>query len=1321
MIIDFKSIGFDHYGNVESPTIKLKTLDHKVIGFIANARDISPTFRFNDVSEISFKVPKMLVGTDAPLPFYDRVTGNKLIELEGFGDFYLVKADESTDGIEDYKTCVAYSLEYMFNFKRLYIPEGTYCFYNPASSEDSLMTILMEKLPDWSIGTVAGALIGRYRTFDTVEESLYEFMMNTVQSTYNCLFQFDTLNKKINIIDVNSEVEHLPIYLSLDNLIKDIDIGDLNDEVVTALAGYGADNLTIAEVNPNGGTYVYNLDYFATNGDMEDDLVACWNRYKATIEQYQEVYKTLRTDINNYIAASTVDNAKLVELEYQLKYMRDILSDLAAADFITEDGVKKKFYETQEYKDAIKKRDDTEVAITTQKALIEANKTAYETKLQTLSEITQHCRFRNFFTDEQYARVTSYIREDSITESSFVASNYASLGADTITCTIKETAEEGDINVIEGVSFTIGGEKAQVRLLNDATETITDEELAEAGISDPQKVREAYDNNRNKDIYYITGGVLNLHDESNENVLTGTIEQLSLQINKVNIENWTISEEQANLTDTWKKDYFVITGTIHQAKYNDTEYASVNIVLSGMKKTFGDNLSEDNRTLSMSMKDGQIYLSASLTEHQRQVVAQELYDYTVECLNKLAEPSYEFNISAANYLFSPTFESFKNNTKLGGAVYLNINDEKTISPIIIEASFNYDDPTSLSLTISSKFRSSSSESALADILGQSITTSHSVDLNKYSYTSYNTSGAKNQVKDMIEGALDVAKKNIINSSQQGQEWTESGLYLRQIVDGSYSNEQVAMINNMIAFTDDNWNTVKTALGKIETPQGNSFGLVAESVYGHLLAGNNLVITGENAAGEMEFKVDASGMWAHNGSFMMSGDNTRMFMDPKYGLAFGNQNLYTVDENDPTKIVPSFIDENGNLIFDDAQISLGSSNYSGQAPINTNLYLDAKTGKAFFRGNIYAENGYFSGTVNATSGKFVGEIEATSGKFSNTVDASALSIAGQQVSLANSNFALDDILSYDSATGKIKLNANVTISYSGSVTDKPYIPSVPSNIMTYDTTEVGYNYVLTKTLKANNLTIAGGQIDMTSSNATDSSMGNSKIILKGTSYGLYLYPNEVRISDGTSQNINYGIRIRPGKIYAGGKVLFNQIDTESMSTQTWSSQLFVCKGEQVSSASQADSASTVYVSSSDTTEYSVRVKSSGSSKTLHAHALGSLRKWKKDIKPIESGIVDPHKLYDIEVVQFKYNDEFFKGEEDGKLIINKKDWRYDKTLCGFIVDDLEKIYPNCVERNGNGEGFNWDPQYILPSMLKLIQEQNDRLKVLESKINELEKA
>ena len=184
MIISFKDIGFDAYGNAERPVLKLKTLGGKVITTIGNYIGLSPTFRFNDVSEFTFDVP--VVGANGvATPNYDRITGNKLIEIGGFGDFLLISADETGNGIEKRKSCKAYSLEYNFNFKKIYIPDGTYCFWNPASSNDTILSIILEKMPDWSVGTVDAALIGRYRTFDTVESNVYEFMMNTLQTTYN--------------------------------------------------------------------------------------------------------------------------------------------------------------------------------------------------------------------------------------------------------------------------------------------------------------------------------------------------------------------------------------------------------------------------------------------------------------------------------------------------------------------------------------------------------------------------------------------------------------------------------------------------------------------------------------------------------------------------------------------------------------------------------------------------------------------------------------------------------------------------------------------------------------------------------------------------------------------------------------------------------------------------------------------------------------------------------------------------------------------------------------------------------------------------------
>lgn len=46
------------------------------------------------------------------------------------------------------------------------------------------------------------------------------------------------------------------------------------------------------------------------------------------------------------------------------------------------------------------------------------------------------------------------------------------------------------------------------------------------------------------------------------------------------------------------------------------------------------------------------------------------------------------------------------------------------------------------------------------------------------------------------------------------------------------------------------------------------------------------------------------------------------------------------------------------------------------PENAMFYLDIRNGKAYFRGDIYAEDGYFRGEVHATGGEFTGIVKAT---------------------------------------------------------------------------------------------------------------------------------------------------------------------------------------------------------------------------------------------------------------------------------------------------------------------------------------------------------
>lgn len=111
---------------------------------------------------------------------------------------------------------------------------------------------------------------------------------------------------------------------------------------------------------------------------------------------------------------------------------------------------------------------------------------------------------------------------------------------------------------------------------------------------------------------------------------------------------------------------------------------------------------------------------------------------------------------------------------------------------------------------------------------------------------------------------------------------------------------------------------------------------------------------------------------------------------------------------------------------------------------------------------------------------------------------------------------------------------------------------------------------------------------------------------------------------------------------------------------------------------------------------------------------SSKRYKKDIKLVEDDILNSERLYDLQVKQFKYKEEYQP---------NKNDSRYEKNLIGFIAEDVEKVFPIAVDYteddNGNKIVDNWNERYIIPAMLKLIQNQKKKIDELEDRIKILE--
>ena len=123
---------------------------------------------------------------------------------------------------------------------------------------------------------------------------------------------------------------------------------------------------------------------------------------------------------------------------------------------------------------------------------------------------------------------------------------------------------------------------------------------------------------------------------------------------------------------------------------------------------------------------------------------------------------------------------------------------------------------------------------------------------------------------------------------------------------------------------------------------------------------------------------------------------------------------------------------------------------------------------------------------------------------------------------------------------------------------------------------------------------------------------------------------------------------------------------------------------------------------------------------------SSKRYKHDIKPITAepelntvqtmaveaieapeNDVSYHGLLDIEVVSYKYNEDY----------LAETDTRYLKNIPGFIAEQVEEAYPIAVDYTEDDDGNeipeDWNPRFIIPGMLALIQELYKKVEALEN--------
>lgn len=387
----------------------------------------------------------------------------------------------------------------------------------------------------------------------------------------------------------------------------------------------------------------------------------------------------------------------------------------------------------------------------------------------------------------------------------------------------------------------------------------------------------------------------------------------------VKFENYFTQEEQ-----------YVLNDYIVESVYTDTNF----VVTDDM--TIPSNLSSETLVLTTTgtKKFGDLLPTDVLIDEQ--YIANQLLEQGQATAKTVSQPSFTFSLDTANFLFIEKFKPFIDQLQLGCTIAVEIEEGDWAYPILLEMSIDYDNPESFSMTFGNRFRLSDAEWTFSELHNEQVKTTSQVGSTLQIASEPVLNGTVSSFQDYMVSNLVAANQQIQSTVDNEMTIGSFGLRGRKKDDTDvtgYDPHQLWINNNLIAMTDDNWQTVKLAIGLI----GGRYSVNAEVIAGTLIAGEQLTIKNNNNS----FVIDANGAKMTNASIEVTNDRNKIVLNPDVGIQMSVKNPDTGE-------------------------------------YDTNALMFSEKGVLEFSGTLRAATGEFTGKVTADEGEIGGWIIKSDG-------------------------------------------------------------------------------------------------------------------------------------------------------------------------------------------------------------------------------------------------------------------------------------------------------------------------------------------------------
>ena len=809
--------------NPEDYTILLANRSLQLLGQIVNIdyTTVNPKCNLNSADEINFTIYKELDNVVEPL--WDKIIDLKIIYVRELDEFFQITvqtdegSDKTTKAITGTSLCEAELSQTNLNGIEINteddIARDNYVvtkFYDEVNPKASLLHRILQKAPSYSIGHVDPTLKTLQRSFSVDGTDLYSFLTGDCADQFNCLFQFDSKNRTINVYDLYTNClnpkcgyrgefndicpkcggtnlsyfgEDTTIYVDKDNLTDNISFTTNVDSIKNCFKIVGGDDSVTAAIRailPSGTDYIYYLSD-EQKDDMSQELRDKYDEYEKKCAELQPSYIKLNRDLydcydkilyyTSGMMPSPDDSDKPINSAEEIKKLTvDNLNPVALTKVSEATSISTVNAAVRNLAKLYIKSGYFKVEVDTSKD--GKNDFQYEgTDTQGYNYgIWQGRLIVTNYSDETDVATTDYM-ELTIND------NYAKFIDQKIKKNIKQSGEK------DGIVYNVLDKNIS---LEDFTAAI-----------------KKYSLNRVTSFHDAIQGALNVLIEADQ---ASSDADLYTPIyipyyNKLKACEKVMDDLQTTIK-SWEDK---------QLKYEE-EIGDIQTQLN-MSTFFGEKLYNEfclYRREDTYSNDN--FISDGLSNTELLNKAKELIEDAKKELYKSGERQHSISATLDNLLVMDEFEPLVDHFKLGN--WIRINCDGSIYRLRLTSyEINFGSLETINVEFSDVTKTTAGFTDIESIKKQASSLSTS-----YSYVAKQAkqgTEANNSINKLLTNGLNTSVTAIKNADTEDIVIGKNGIRLRAYDDiyTDYSPKQAAFIHNMLVFTRDNWRTAETALGE----------------------------------------------------------------------------------------------------------------------------------------------------------------------------------------------------------------------------------------------------------------------------------------------------------------------------------------------------------------------------------------------------------------------------------------------------------------------------------------------------------------------------